>query len=649
MIFVLEMPLLFILIYILFKRKVKSLHIGFTYSIITLFLYIFFATELLSLLSKVNVYMIVTVWTLVLILLFFVNRNHLKSFIKGISKSRYPKLLGYEKTLGFFWAFFLLLTFFMSLFTVVNNGDSMIYHLPRVLHWLQDETVNYYYVQDNRQIFSPVLAEYTLTHIYALSGNDVLFNLLQWFAYAIVSIYVYLICRSLNITKQNSMIGVLLFLTMPMALAQSITTQVDLVGTMWVVIFIYLMIDIAKKEHLLFNREDIFEMCMAACCVGLAYITKTNACVPMSFVCIWFLLSKLKRKEKVVSLVRFAVTAIVIAILILLPGLIRNLMYAGSFFPSEFSEKVLILTMNPKYVFVNIYKNISMELMQYCLVDVDSRILYLGSFLAGKLRLDINDPLIGYGGNDYLTTGSASYYYFHHDHASNPIVMLMAIWSMVYITVVIIRNRKKSNSDLAVGLSIAVVLGFIASTAIIRWQPWVTRLLLPSQVTLIIPIVYSLQRLLKKVRIKEYLVGMMTFAMLIMSVNSIFYNIRVPLKNIFSSIDRTGLYFYYHEDEYDGYRAVIDEIIDQGYHNIGLGTLHFEYVLWKELKENGCTLEHISLEDGKDYGFSPDCIVVFNQYEDGDIVMFNEEEYRYNVLYQSDTMSYGLLAKESEI
>lgn len=643
---VLEIPFSFVLIFMLFGKKVEALYHRLAYSIITLFIVIFLITETLSLFSAINVYTIGMAWTLIAVILFLINKNEVFAFLNKKNKIRLSDCTGTDKVLFFSSGIILLLTFCMSLFTVVNNGDSMMYHLPRVLHWLQDGSVNYYYVQDIRQVFSPFLSEYTLLHIFALSGSDVLFNLLQWFAYVFIAIFLNAIFYKLSISKHVRLVGVLLFLTMPMAIAQSMTTQVDLLGTMWVVIFVYLMIDLVQKEDLSSDGILILEMCMVAGCVGLAYITKTNACVPMGLICFWFLVCKLKKKEKVFNLIRFLLIAGAVLICIVLPGLIRNLLYQGTILSSEFSEKVLILTMNPKYVFVNIYKNLSMELVQFLVEGVDYGILRLGGMLAGCLGVDINDPLIGYGGNDYFSTGTSSYYYYHHDHASNPLVMGMAIVSMVYLLFNKIKNRGKGTSNLMIGLSVTVTLGFLTSAAVIRWQPWVTRLLLPSQVLLIIPIAYALQILFSKIRLKEFTLGIVIMAVFITSINSIMYNIRVPMKNLFASEERTKSYFYYHEDDYDGYRAIIDEISEKGYQNIGLGTLNFEYVLWKELREKDCTLEHVPIEDGKEYDFSPDCIVVFNQYEDGDIITFNEEEYQYYVLCQSEAMVYGLFTKE---
>ena len=647
---ILEIPFSFILIFIRYCKYVKSRYCSFAYSIITIFSFVFLSTELLSIFKAISIVAICTIWTVLFATLLFINRKEIIVFFKNGFKKKWIIQRIRENIVNPMYDFILvalLLTLFMSLFTVVNNGDSMIYHLPRVLHWLQDGSVNYYYVQDIRQIYSPVLSEYTLLHIFALSGNDVLFNVLQWFAYGTIAVLLNAIFYKLSVSKQASLLGVLLFLTMPMAIAQTMTTQVDLLGTMWVVIFLYLMIDLAQRDCLTFEKDSVLKMCMTAGCVGLAYITKTNACIPMALVCVWFLIHKLRNREKTINLIKFVLLAGVVVSCIILSGLIRNLLYQGAIFSSEFGEKVLILTWNPKYVFVNIYKNISMELMQFILAGVDSGILQLGGVLAGFLGIDINDPLIGYGGNDYYSTGTSPYYYFHHDHASNPLVMIMAILSLLYILIIRIKNkeRNKNKQDLMMGLSIIVFLGFIVSAAIIRWQPWVTRLLLPSQVLLIIPIVYALQLFFSRIHVRELVLGMLMMAAFITSINPIMYNIRVPLKNLFANEDRIKLYFYYHEDDYDGYRAVIDEISEKGYHNIGLGTLNFEYVLWKELRERDCTLEHVPIEDGEEYNFSPDCIIVFNQYEEGDIITFNGLKYQYHVLCQSGSMKYGLFSQ----
>jgi len=68
------------------------------------------------------------------------------------------------------------------LYSVPTNGDSLVYHLTRVAHWIQNGSVHHYpahYAAQNE--FSP-LHEYNLAHLQLLAGTDRLDGFVQLLA-----------------------------------------------------------------------------------------------------------------------------------------------------------------------------------------------------------------------------------------------------------------------------------------------------------------------------------------------------------------------------------------------------------------------------------------------------------------------------------
>ena len=65
-----------------------------------------------------------------------------------------------------------------ALFTVPYNYDSMTYHLGRIGHWIDNGSVAHYVSCIDRQIYSPVMSEYEMLHMFLLNGNDSFLNLL---------------------------------------------------------------------------------------------------------------------------------------------------------------------------------------------------------------------------------------------------------------------------------------------------------------------------------------------------------------------------------------------------------------------------------------------------------------------------------------
>ena len=129
---------------------------------------------------------------------------------------------------------------------VPYNADSMAYHCACILHWIQNRTVDYYPTNVFTQLHSPPMAEYVVMQTYFLFESDVAFNLVQWYACTIDAAPINFICRKLNVQREVALVGSLLMITMPIAIAESSTTQVDLFSGVWLLSFIYFAIEFSQ-------------------------------------------------------------------------------------------------------------------------------------------------------------------------------------------------------------------------------------------------------------------------------------------------------------------------------------------------------------------------------------------------------------------
>ena len=89
---------------------------------------------------------------------------------------------------------------------VPYNADSMAYHCARILHWIQNRTVDYYPTNVFTQLHSPPMAEYVVMQTYFLFDSDVAFNLVQWYACTIDAAPIYFICRKLNVQREVALV-----------------------------------------------------------------------------------------------------------------------------------------------------------------------------------------------------------------------------------------------------------------------------------------------------------------------------------------------------------------------------------------------------------------------------------------------------------
>lgn len=88
-----------------------------------------------------------------------------------------------------------------------NNMDSMTYHMPRVMHWAQNQTVAHYPTNIVRQLFRPPWSGFAIMQFQVLSGGDQWANLVQWFSMFGSVIGVSLIAKQLGADKGASSIN----------------------------------------------------------------------------------------------------------------------------------------------------------------------------------------------------------------------------------------------------------------------------------------------------------------------------------------------------------------------------------------------------------------------------------------------------------
>lgn len=160
-----------------------------------------------------------------------------------------------EKIMISIMAVLFLLLFGAALFTVPYNYDSMTYHLARIGHWIDNQSVNHFITNIDRQNYSPVLAEYNLLHMFLLTGSDSFLNMLQYTAMLITALYIYKCAKMLGTDRSFSLFGAFLFVTMPLTISQSMTTQNDLFGAMWFSLFLYYLLQFIDMDALHLNKE----------------------------------------------------------------------------------------------------------------------------------------------------------------------------------------------------------------------------------------------------------------------------------------------------------------------------------------------------------------------------------------------------------
>lgn len=229
------------------------------------------------------------------------------------------------------WSTRLLLVGFLALdaflivvlcFAEPNNWDSMTYHLPRVEHWLDRGSVDYYPASDNRQLFMPPLGGYLQLWTLQIFNNYFVLGILQFVYFnLLVVLAAYLAWRLLEGTNRVdlALVAGILVGTTPIVVAQATTTQVDLLAALLPVLLVSLLVSKQMPRLVTWLAVPLI--------VGVASAVKQYALIAVIVVILWAAVFKLLRFR---DLLLVAVGSAATLALFLGPQIARNLQAFGS-------------------------------------------------------------------------------------------------------------------------------------------------------------------------------------------------------------------------------------------------------------------------------------------------------------------------------
>lgn len=524
----------------------------------------------------------------------------------------------------------------LAVLTVPYNWDSMTYHLPRMMHWVQNRSAAHYAANDVRQLAAPVLAEFVNVQVYLLSGKrDILLNLLQAVSYLVNSWIIYRIADKIGADRKYAYLSALLFMTMPIAFAEALTTQVDLFASLWLLIFVYYFIDLFEADKLAADRDTLQKCLMMAICVALGYLAKPSVDVGMAVLLFCLLIRCMRRHDALQVLMKLAVCALPVVLLPLIPEWIRNYHTFSSLGDSSVGSGQLVGTLAPNYVLINFIKNCVQNCPSKYLYDSDEWMTKIVMIIARVLRADINAPSISAGGYMYKLSEPPVY---NHDSASSPVVMILAV--LCFILYLLRRGKKRSAGN---SYTLYSVLLFVVFCVIVRWSPFITRFMVTYLAMLCPMIGYQLQQLSDEDKMKR------------------FRNAAVPiiyflcLTELFSltrfhqemwheeASERPEGYFAHNTGIRPEYGEVFSWINEKGYDTLGIkvGELSFEYPIWAMTESSNVRIENILVQNKsaayEDMSFIPECVIVDKGYENDETLTVHGQLYNKEKTFTDNT------------
>lgn len=607
---ILVLPIVFLLFFHLQLKKTNCDYFGaFGKALLYLQLTLLIITNLLSIPGILNAISLTVCWVWIAVILVIViwkypskKENNVVSMIL----QRVKDFSIAEKIMVELMAVLFVILFFAALFTVPYNYDSMTYHLARIGHWIDNQSVNHFVTSIARQNYSPVLAEYNLLHKFLLTGSDSFLNMLQYFAMVVTALYVYKCARMIGTNRSFSIFGAFLFVTMPLTISQSMTTQNDLFGAMWFALFLYYLLQFVQMEKIEFHKNTRNLLFLTALTVAFAFLTKTSICASMIFFLPWLFIVRLLKKDKILELIKSAAFAGVSIVAVISETLIRNVLSAGTIMPDTASGDIMVATKNVYYIIVNILKNYSLILTQHLSDALNGFICRIAIHTGATLKVEVNNVAISFHGFDYVRHMNRGDNMYSHDITPSAFVGYLALICGVILIVLAIRHIKSHAQSVGFGISCWLSFGFIM--ALLRWQPWGTRIMYPALAMTVIMIANILDLLFGKIKKKGIILIPLALFSLYMAIPSITYNMEPSVTNAKEGMaNRLSRYFTFN-DRYDSYMEMADELgslsenqeID-GFLNVGVQISGdgYDYPLWLMFRRKmpQTTLSHIVSAD----------------------------------------------------
>lgn len=497
----------------------------------------------------------------------------------------------------------------LAFLTVPYNWDSMTYHLPRMMQWVQNKSVEHYAANDVRQLASPVLAEFINVQVYLLSGQrDIFWNMLQAVSYLINAWIVYEIAVKIGCERKYAYLSTLLFMTMPIAFSEALNTQVDLFATLWLLIFVYYYIDLFEADRMVANRDTLRKCLMMGACASLGFLAKPSVDVGMAVLLMGLLVKCIRRADAWRELVKIVLCVLPVVLLPLIPEWVRNYHTFSALGDPQVGARQLVGAYAPHYVLVNLIKNFAQNWPNIYLYDSAEWMAKIVSIAAVILRVDINAPSISEDGRVYVMSEAPNY---NHDSAINPVVVILA--TLCFIRYVLRGRKSRSAGNHYTLYSMGL---FIVFCAIVRWEPFVTRYML-AYLALLCPMVgYQIQMISYEGKVqwlKQATVPIIYFLCLTELFSLTRYHQEMWHE---SASDRPIGYFNYNRAIRPEYEMVFEWLNAKGYSTLGIkvSNMTYEYPIWAMLQNPDKHIENIFVENAsniyEDMSYIPECVIV---------------------------------------
>jgi hypothetical protein len=418
--------------------------------------YMVLFSELLSLFHALTTTWVTFFWALALLATIIIGLRK-KWLPEGFLalKNAWKKPDRFDILAGTILLIILVLLFFIAIKSPVNNNDSLQYHMARVMHWAQDQSLEHYATAYIPQLVTQISAELTILHLRLLWGNDRFANLVQYFSLIGVLIGVTAITALLGKERKFQWIAIAFCISVPMGILQATSTQNDLVTAFWLITLTYFTI-VAIKRELNWLLVVTFGVCL-----GMGMQSK-GTYFPFAFpIVVWFFSARLIHRP-LRNILSFGIVITILAFTINSGYWIRNVItYKGIFGPKDWVSAKTSNRVGMGSVSGALVRN---AVINFATPDDDfnKRLVFL-------LKNSFNniDPV--------MEKLDISWAWNHEDLAGNPIQFVLILTTFLLLLI----KRRNVKDNTIFGFAIAIIFMYLIYSFLLAYDGFGIRYELP--------------------------------------------------------------------------------------------------------------------------------------------------------------------------
>lgn len=546
-------------------------------------------TEVLSLFKFLTLLGIASFWGIcVIILSVFLWRSKRYSLGWGNLRILFKSKMHWYGTISLIVIIAVLVVLLITgLLSPPNIHDVLTYHMSRVMHWVQNQTLSFFPTSITWELWMPPFSEMSQLNWQLLAGSDLLSSFHQWYSLILTLVAVSAAAGQLGADKKGQWLAALFTVTLPVAVLQASGAKNDIVLAFFFAALVYFITKIIRRPLWVWDEISM------GIAVGLGLLTKGNFPFFILPLLIWLLVVVLKKFGWKKTFAFVGIGMMIVA------GLnaghwTRN----TNAFGGPFNTAGANFTLNQRFgldvVVSNLSRNIVSQLISTGFVN--------NVLLDGLERLHawMGIPLF----EQAITHGPTEFYDVptREEVAGNPLHFLITCFAALALLVGLFRKKERSVLWNPIILAFAAFAGMVIFSGIFRWQVWGSRYFIPYYVMFAPVVGFVFSR-----RLPNWIGWLLSLVLLTALLNPLLNNYSRSFswstenRNSVWRMSRKGLLFANHQ-EYEG--AILElthemDISGCRTYGLALGYNSPEYLIWATLAPSPAdyTLEHIDVDN----------------------------------------------------